>query len=119
LPHNATFTAEHLEMLVLALIDFFMMGNDANCSSSREQLVRPMMESRIQQILAELLLIWLKATPNLALRTTPKLTATLVSWSIFGLGISYARHDRETIDHTAIGPAIHSAVKLLLHGAMR
>lgn len=113
LPNKATFNQENLKLLVLALITFFELGNDAGCASGRNQPLKPMIESRVQEKIGELLLDWLRATPDLHLRATPELTATLVSWMVFGLGLSYVKSGNAKADHAEIS----KAVEVIMNGA--
>jgi AcrR family transcriptional regulator len=114
LPKEATFTQENLTLLVLALIEFFQTGNDSDCSSVRAQPMRPLVESRAQEQIAALLLAWLRATPNLRPRTTVAMTATLVSWTLFGLSLSYVRSGNQRADHAEISDAIG----VIMYGAV-
>ena len=114
LPKEATFTQENLTLLVLALVEFFQSGNDSDCSSARNQPMRPLIESRAQEQIAALLLNWLYATPNLRLRSTASMTATLVSWTLFGLSLSYVRSGNQRADHAEIS----NAIGVIMYGAV-
>ena len=115
LPTDATFSQETLTLLVLALIDFFQRGNKSGCSSARNQPLRPMIESQVQEKIEQLLLAWLRATPNLHLRATPETTATLTSWMVFGLGLSYTKGENSKIDLAEI----NRAIEVILSGAIQ
>jgi AcrR family transcriptional regulator len=115
LPADATFRQENLKLLLLALIDFFERGNELGCTSSRNQLMRPLIESRVQEEIALLLRRWLDATPGLLLRTTPAMTATLLSWALFGLGLAYTDKDNQRLDDHEI----NGAVAIMFNGAIQ
>jgi AcrR family transcriptional regulator len=113
LPKEATFTHGNLQLLVLALIDFFQSGDDSGCTSARNQPMRPLVESRAQEQIAALLLTWLRATPDLHLRSAATMTATLASWMLFGLSLSYVRSENPRADEAEIS----NAIGVILNGA--
>lgn len=112
LPEAATLSQDNLYHLVLALIEFFQRGGEDGCTTERDQPLRPMIESRVQERIAELLYKWLLATPNLALRTSPEITANLLSWSIFGLSLTQVKRNTSTI----ASAEIRTAVMVILNG---
>ncbi len=87
LPDRSGLTEENLRGLILASCDY-LAGLNTACSRTDRQF-RPLIESRVQGELYELLLGWLEATPEKTVgrRASPEVTASVVSWSIFGAAL--------------------------------
>ena len=56
-----------------------------------------MVQTQITTVINEMLLTWLKQVPptELPQRATPELTATVMSWSIYGAAFYWSQEDRE------------------------
>lgn len=114
LPQAAILNQSNLQLLILALIDFFEQGDDTDCTSARHQLLRPMIESSVQERIALLLHTWLLSTPNLTLRMSPDATANLISWTVFGYSLSHVKNAGNAVRDTEIS----TVVDTILHGAV-
>lgn len=82
LPPGALLNRANVHALVAAVCQYFAYLN-SQCPPSDRQL-RPVAETEVQVVVGEQLLIWLRADPD---RTDPELTATFLSWAIFGSGL--------------------------------
>ena len=67
---------------------------------------RPLIESRVQGELYEFLLRWIEATPEKTIgrQVSTEVTASVVSWSIFGAALDWSRNgaapsSEEVADH--------------------
>ncbi len=104
LPDPSGLTEENLKALILAACDY-LAGLNTACSRTDRQF-RPLIESRVQGELYELLLGWMEATPEKTAgrRASPEVTASVVSWSIFGAALDWSRNgaapsSEEVADH--------------------
>ena len=91
LPDPSGLTEENLKALILAACDY-LAGLNTACSRTDRQF-RPLIESRVQEELHELLLRWMEATPEKTVgrQASPEVTASVVSWSIFGAALDWSR----------------------------
>lgn len=112
LQQDATLTKENLIQLVLALRDFFIIGDSKGCASVQNQPIRPFIESSVQELVANLLRTWLQATDGLSVRAETEMTATLLSWSIFGYAHSLAMLPKDQVNLKEIS----KAVNIILYG---
>ena len=71
----------------------FLAGLNTACSRTDRQF-RPLIEARVQGELYELLLGWIEASPEKASGrlVSPEVTASVVSWSIFGAALDWSRN---------------------------
>jgi AcrR family transcriptional regulator len=92
LPDPSGLTEENLKALILAACDY-LAGLNTACSRTDRQF-RPLIESRVQGELYELLLGWIEAAPEktTGLQVSPEVTASVVSWSIFGAALDWSRN---------------------------
>ena len=92
LPDPSGLTEENLRALILAACDY-LAGLNTACSRTDRQF-RPLIESRVQSELYELLLGWIEAAPEktTGLQVSPEVTASVVSWSIFGAALDWSRN---------------------------
>ncbi len=104
LPDSSGLSEENLRALILAACDY-LAGLNTACSRTDRQF-RPLIESRVQGELYELLLRWIEATPEKAIgrSVSQKVTASVVSWSIFGAALDWSRNgaapsSEEVADH--------------------
>lgn len=114
LPQNATLTKENLVQFILALSDFFILGNSRGCTNAQNQPLRPLIESRIHEQIADLIRTWLKNTEELSPRAKSEVTAILLSWSIFGLAHNLTTQSRDQAIYQEIGKAVDT----MLYGVM-
>ena len=86
LPPSASFDKETLNILILAVC-IYLKGLTTACSRTDRQF-RPLIEARVQSELYELLLDWIEASLlNGYQLAAPEVTAAVVSWAIFGVGL--------------------------------
>ena len=104
LPGSSGFSEENLRVLILAACDY-LAGLNTACSRTDRQF-RPLIEARVQGELYELLLGWIEATPEKTIgrSVSPEVTASVVSWSIFGAALDWSRNgatpsSEEVADH--------------------
>jgi AcrR family transcriptional regulator len=104
LPDSSGLSEENLKALILAACDYLSRLNTA-CSRTDRQF-RPLIESRVQGELYELLLRWIEATPEKTIgrHISPEVAASVVSWSIFGAALDWSRNSaapssEEIADH--------------------
>jgi AcrR family transcriptional regulator len=92
LPDPSGLTGENLKALILAACDYLARLN-TGCSRTDRQF-RPLIESRVQGELYELLLRWIEARPEKTIgrQASPEVTASVVSWSIFGAALDWSRN---------------------------
>ncbi len=91
LPESPGLDEESLRALVLATCDF-LSGLETSCRTSDRQF-RPLIEAQVASELYELLLGWIEAAPQKANErlADPEVTASVVSWAIFGAGVRWSR----------------------------
>ena len=92
LPDSPEPSEENIKALVLAACDY-LAGLNTACSRTDRQF-RPLIEARVQGELYELLLGWIEASPEKASgrQASPEVTASVVSWAIFGAGLNWSRN---------------------------
>ena len=86
LPDSPGLGEENLRALVLAACEY-LAGLNTACSRTDRQF-RPLIEARVQAELYEILLRWIGASDRPA---DAEITATVVSWAIFGAGLRWSR----------------------------
>src|ERR671916_2948524 len=91
LPESPGLSEETLKALVLAACDY-LAGLNTACSRTDQQF-RPLIETRVQGELYELLLGWIGVSPQKTSgrQVSPEVTASVVSWSIFGAALGWSR----------------------------
>src|ERR687889_1194713 len=89
LPAPSVFGEENLEALIRAACDY-LAGLNTACSRTDRQF-RPLIEARVQSELYELLLGWIQASPANGRSAEAEITATVVSWAIFGAGLRWSQ----------------------------
>ena len=75
--------------MVLAACDY-LAGLNTACSRTYRQF-RPLIEARVQAELYELLLRCFEASPADGRSANAEITATVVSWAIFGAGLRWSQ----------------------------
>lgn len=97
LPDDAEFCWENLLALVHAVCHYFVFLN-SQCPPSDRQL-RPVAETQVQAVVYEQLRNWFHVNPT---TTNADLTATYVSWAIFGAGLEWiGNRSTSNIEDTA------------------
>jgi AcrR family transcriptional regulator len=91
LPESPGLDEESLRALVLTTCDF-LSGLETSCRTSDRQF-RPLIEAQVASELYELLLGWIEASPQEAngRPAAPEITASVVSWAVFGAGARWSR----------------------------
>jgi AcrR family transcriptional regulator len=92
LPDSPGLSEENLRALVLAACEY-LAGLNTACSRTDRQF-RPLIEARVQGELYELLLGWIGVSPQKTSgrQVSPEVTASVVSWSIFGAALGWSRN---------------------------
>ncbi|HSK99717.1 MAG TPA: TetR/AcrR family transcriptional regulator [Rubrobacteraceae bacterium] len=92
LPASRGLSRENLRALVLAACDY-LAGLNKACSRTDRQF-RPLIEARVQGELYELLLGWIEASVRRVdgRSISPDVTASVVSWAIFGAALDWSRN---------------------------
>ncbi len=92
LPESPGLDEETLRALVVAACDY-LAGLNSACSRTDRQF-RPVIEARVQTELYELLSGWIEASPEKAggKQAGPEVTASVVSWAIFGAALDRSRN---------------------------
>jgi len=92
LPASPGPSKENLKALVLAACDY-LAGLNTACSRTDRQF-RPLIEARVQGELYDLLLGWIEMSPEKASdrKVGPEVTASVVSWAIFGAALDWSRN---------------------------
>ena len=83
---------ENLKALVLVTCEY-LTGLNTACSW-RDRQFRPLIEARVQRELYELLLGWIKVSPEKASdrKVSREVTASVISWAIFGTALDWSRN---------------------------
>jgi len=91
LPEKSGLDEQSLKALVLATCDF-LSELETGCRHSDRQF-KPLIEAQVPGELYELLLGWIEAAPQKAndRPADPGVTASVVSWAIFGAGVRWSR----------------------------
>ena len=89
LPASSGLGEEELRAMVLAACEY-LSGLNTACSRTDRQF-KPLIEARVQAELYELLLRLIRASPADAGSADAEITATVVSWAIFGAGLRWSQ----------------------------
>ena len=89
LPDPSGLGEQELRAMVLAACDY-LAGLNTACSRTDRQF-RPLIEARVQAELYEHLLRWIEASPADERSADAEITATVVSWAIFGAGLRWSQ----------------------------
>src|SRR5215218_11037123 len=111
LPVPSVFGEENLEALIRAACDY-LAGLNTACSRTDRQF-RPLIEARVQGELYEHLLEWIEASPLTGNQpVAPEVTASVVSWAIFGVGLQWSRNGATH----SVGEAADQALSMIVEG---
>ena len=93
MPEPAEFCLSDMKSLVLAVFRYLDQIN-SGCSASEMQF-RPMIETRVQAQLYELILEWIERLKpeDVERPATPEVAAAVASWAIYGAGLQWSRGD--------------------------
>jgi hypothetical protein len=91
LPDSPELSEATLKALVLASREY-LSGLNTACSRTDRQF-RLLIEARVQGELYELLVGWIEALPEGRQPPNPGVTASVVSWAIFGVGLQWSRYE--------------------------
>lgn len=85
------FNLENLRTLILVVFAF--MGTlNSGCGTPTHEQFRPMVETQVQTKLYEILSEWIEGDGAQGLTAVPAVTVSMLSWTIFGMGIQWSRH---------------------------
>ena len=92
LPPGSDYCQDGLKALILTVFEFLGQFNSGR--SAGEWQYRPMLETRVQSQVNELILVWIdQLQPDTwPLETSPEVTASVLSWAIYGAGLHWSRH---------------------------
>jgi AcrR family transcriptional regulator len=95
-PEAAPFSPSDLQLLIITVLEALAEFREHCKPSSRD--LDPLIEARVQQELEAFLAGWLGRLPPAATepRATRETAATVLSWAIFGAGITWSRGPRTT-----------------------
>ena len=113
LPPSPGLDEENLKALVIAACSY-LAGLNTACSW-RDRQFRPLIEARVQSELYEILLDWIEASPrkaNVRAGTSPEITASVVSWAIFGAGLWWSRNG----EHPPAEEVADQALEVIVEG---
>lgn len=97
LPPDAPYNRDNLKALVIAVCHYFVYLN-SQCPPSDRQL-RPVAETEVQAVVYEQLCRWFQESAEV---DRAELTATYISWAIFGVGLArIGNQPTQAIDDTA------------------
>jgi AcrR family transcriptional regulator len=100
LPPSAEFSLINLRHLILAVHDYLARLN-TSCSGSDRQ-IKPLILAQVQAQLYKFILDWVRPLqPGAA---TPEITASVMSWAIFGAGLQWSGPEggtTHTLEETA------------------
>jgi len=115
LPDSPESSEENLKALVLAACEY-LAGLNTACSRTDRQF-RPLIEARVQGELYELLLEWIEASPEkMSSRlVSPEVTASVVSWSIFGAALDWSRNGAARTPDEVADQALSVILERLQH----
>ena len=91
IPAHAEFNLGNLRVLILAVFEYLGQLNAVYARAEMDP--GPVIETRIQSKIYELVLDWLRKTQPSQTKwsSAPDITAAVVSWSIFGAGLKWSR----------------------------
>lgn len=117
LPGESAFTPENLRLLILVV--FELLGQVHGHCRPGDKVMAPLFEMTLQEELYGCILGWLRQPlTHKARGFSPEITATLISWAIFGAAVQWSRGPRsvspEEIAKQIIGVL---AVGVLAHDA--
>ncbi|MFN2189796.1 MAG: TetR/AcrR family transcriptional regulator [Candidatus Promineifilaceae bacterium] len=102
IPAVAEFNLTNLKVLILAVFEYLgQLHKIASRSGVEHELS---VETRIQPKIEALILDWLSKSRSARTKwsSTPEITASVVSWSIFGAGLMWSKEGtRESAEHIA------------------
>ena len=97
LPADAAYSPENVQALVRAVCHYFVYLN-SQCPPSDRQL-RPVAETEVQAVVCKTLGRWLQERPEVE---NAELTATYLSWAIFGAGLEWiGNRSEQAVGETA------------------
>ncbi|MEW6637198.1 MAG: TetR/AcrR family transcriptional regulator [Actinomycetota bacterium] len=89
LPESPGLKEETLRALIVAACEY-LAGLETACRRT-DRRFRPLIEARVQGELYEVLLGWIGELPPERRPADPEITASVVSWAIFGAGLRWSR----------------------------
>ncbi|MGB3715346.1 MAG: TetR/AcrR family transcriptional regulator [Candidatus Promineifilaceae bacterium] len=102
IPAMAEFNLGNLRVLILAVFEYLGQLNAIYAKAGLHP--GPVIETRVQYKINELILDWLRKTQPSQMKwsSTPDITASVISWAIFGAGLMWSRdRSRYPAEHVA------------------
>lgn len=93
LPPGSDYCQDGLKTLILTVFEFLERFN-SGCSAGEWQS-RPMLETKVQSQVNELILGWIEQLQldSWPLEAAPEVTASVLSWAIYGAGLHWSRNN--------------------------
>lgn len=90
-PLSAEFSMNNLRSLIIAVCDYLTQLNRQFCPTDLQ--LKPVIETQVQSQLYKILLNWIKPfQPDFEnLKPSAELTASMLSWSIYGIGLQWSQ----------------------------
>lgn len=112
-PLSAEFSMDNLRSLIIAVCDYLTQLN-RQCHKTDQQF-KPVIETQIQSQLYEILLKWIKPLQTDIENRNPstELTVSMLSWSIYGIGLHWSQLGELTSPEEVADQAL-----VLLSGAL-
>ena len=112
-PLSAEFSMDNLRSLIIAVCDYLTQLNQ-QCHKTDQQF-KPVIETQIQSQLYEILLTWIKPLQTDIENRNPsiELTVSMLSWSIYGIGLHWSQLGELTSPEEVADQAL-----VLLSGAL-
>lgn len=90
LTDSCAFSLDNLRLLILAVCEYLSHLN-SHCTTADKEF-RPFIEMQVQKQLYEFILRWVISLEPGEEPTTPEITASVMSWAIFGIGVRWSQN---------------------------
>lgn len=90
LTDSCKFSLDNLKLLILAVCEYLAHLN-GHCTAADKEF-RPFIEMQVQKQLYEFILRWVISLEPGEEPTTPEITASVMSWAIFGIGVRWSQN---------------------------
>lgn len=95
LPLDATFSLDNMRVLILTVCRFIEQFRNHQCATAHQFV--PLMEQEVHNQVYQILLKWVTefGSDNPDLKSTPEITASIISWAIFGAGTYWSTKSKQ------------------------